>query len=124
MTRQFTTIIKEIIIGFGFLNGLWYAIGTSPETEILGFINKFTSLMPDIIKKILIMIPFILMAGTIITIISIYRKGRILGIIAVSLAFFSGAIILRHWEASLIILLASIILGLISFRHKKKYSKR
>jgi len=120
MTRNFSTIIKEIIIGFGFLNGLWFAIGTSPETEILGFINRYINLLPEIVQKILMIIPFILMALTIITIISIYHKGRILGIIAVILGFISGAIFLKSWKTSLIILLISIILGLISFRPKKK----
>jgi hypothetical protein len=120
MARQFSTVIKEIIVGFGFLNGLWYAIGTSPETEILGFINRYISLMPEILQKIILIIPFILMALTIITIISIYHQGRILGIIAISLAFISGAIILKNWQVALILLLASIILGLISFRNKKK----
>jgi hypothetical protein len=120
MTRQFSTVIKEIIVGFGFLNGLWFALGTSPETEILGFINRYVNLMPEILQKLLWAIPFILMAGTIITIISIYRRGRILGIIAVVLAFLSGAIVLKYWKISLIILLISIIIGLIGFRQKKK----
>ena len=118
--NRFNYIVKELIIGFGFLNGLWYAIGTSPGTEILGFINRYLSLMPELLQKIILMIPFILMAGTIITIITVYRKGRILGIIAISLAFLSGAIILKNWKAALIVLLASIILGLISFKGRKK----
>ncbi len=119
MTRNFSTIIKEIIIGFGFLNGLWFAIGTSPETEILGFINKYVGLLPEILQKILMIIPFVLIGLTIITILSIYHKGRVLGIIAVLLAFISGAIVLKYWKISLIILLVSIIIGLIGFKKKK-----
>jgi hypothetical protein len=118
MERKFNTIIKEIIIGFGFLNGLWFAIGTSPETEILGFLNKHLDLMPPLAQKILFAIPIILTILTIITIIKIYHNGRVLGIIAVILAFISGALILRNWQATLILLLASIVLGLVSFKHR------
>lgn len=118
MTRQFDTVVKEIIIGFGFINGLWFAIGTSPQDQILGFLNKHSSAMPTLLQKIMPIIPLILMAITIITIISIYRRGRTFGIIAVLMGFVSGAVILKNWQASLILLLASIVLGLISFKHQ------
>jgi len=124
MKGRFRSIVKELIIGFGFLNGLWYAIGTSPESEILGFVNRYLSFMPTTLQKIVLAIPIILTIGTIITIISIYRRGRILGSIAILLAFIAGAIVVKNWQATLVLLLASMILGLVSFRDKNKGHKR
>jgi hypothetical protein len=118
MKDYFNNIVKELIIGFGFLNGLWFAIGTSPETEILGFINKYLSIMPVVLQKMILAIPIALTILTIITIISIYQRGRILGSLAILLAFIAGAIVLKNWRATLVLLLASMILGLISFKKR------
>ena len=120
MTRHFNTVVKEIIVGFGFLNGLWYAVGTSPETEILGFLNRHIGAMPETLQKLVLIAPFVLMALTVITIISVYRKGGIFGSIAVLLSFISGALVIKNWKVSLIILLIAIIIGLITFKTRKK----
>jgi hypothetical protein len=124
MKGRFRNIVKELIIGFGFLNGLWFAIGTSPETEILGFINRYIDVMPATLQKIVLTIPIVLTIATILTIISIYRKGRILGSIAIFLAFIAGAIVLQNWKTTIALLLASMILALISFRDKGTAHKR
>ena len=114
--NRFNTVVKELIIGFGFLNGLWYAIGTSPETEILGFINRYVNLMPIALQRIVFAIPLILMALTILTVISIYRKGGVLGSLAILTAFTAGAIVIKNWQAAGILLLIAIVTGLISIR--------
>jgi hypothetical protein len=124
MKGRFRNIVKELIIGFGFLNGLWFAIGTSPETEVLKFLGKYSSSFPEVIQKLLVIAPIILTVLTIITIISVYRRGRILGIIAIILSFIAGAVILKSWKTTLVLLLASMILALISFRDKRTTHKR
>jgi hypothetical protein len=114
---KFNTVVKELIIGFGFLNGLWYAVGTSPETAILGFINRYINLMPTILQKIVLAIPIILIGLTILTIITIYRKGGVLGSLAIIMAFIAGAIVLKNWQAAASLLLVSIVTGLITFKN-------
>jgi len=113
---RFNTVVKELIIGFGFLNGLWFAIGTSPETELLKIINQYVSLMPEILQKIVIVIPIILTILTVLTVIAIYRKGGILGSLAIITAFAAGAILLKNWQVAVSLLLIAIVAGLISIR--------
>jgi hypothetical protein len=108
-------IVKELTVGFGFLNGIWFAIGTSPQTEALKLLNQYSASMPPVLQKILIIMPLILMTLTIITMIKIYYKGGMFGSLTVMLAFFAGAIIFNKWQTSIIILTVAIILGLISF---------
>jgi hypothetical protein len=115
---RFNYITKELIIGFGFLNGLWYSLGTSPETEALKLINRYIDIMPSTLQKIVLVIPIVLTILTIISIISIYRKGRILGCFAILMAFIAGAVVIKDWKATLALLLGSMILALISFREK------
>jgi len=120
MERQLNTITKVILIGFGFINGLCFSIGTSPRDEILKFINEYFSIMEQTLQKITLAIPIILMTLIIITIIRIYRNGGILGSAAVLLAFTSGAIIRSNWKTALIILSAATVLGLAVFRNRQK----
>ncbi len=114
--RIFRPITKELIIGFGFLNGFWFGIGIDPQKIILTFIGQYIKIMPLIIQKIFTIIPIILTVATILSILKIYRKGGILGGIAVVVAFIAGALVLQNWKASLILSLAAILIGLITFK--------
>jgi hypothetical protein len=114
------TLVKELIIGFGFLNGIWFAIGTSPQTEMLKLLNKYSMSMPPVLQKLLIILPLILMVLTIITMIKIYYKGGMFGSLTVLLAFFAGAIMFKNWQAGVILLTIAVILGLIGFTYEKR----
>lgn len=116
MIKKLNSIKKELIISFGFINGFWFGIGIDPKQIILTFIGKYVNAMPPIIKGLFTIIPIILTIITIITMIKIYRNGGILGGVAVLTAFIAGAIVLKNWPASLILGLAAILLGLITFR--------
>jgi len=116
MRKRFNSIAKELVISFGFINGFWFGIGINPQTIILTFIGKYINAMPAIIQKIFTIIPIILTIITLITVLKIYRRGGILGGIAVITAFAAGALILKNWQASLILGLAAILLGLITFK--------
>ena len=85
--------LKEIITGFGFVEGLWLAIGINPEAEVL---KAFTKILTDLgvdsgslfLLKIL---PVIFLIATVLT---VYRIGGILGLVAVGCAFLGGLLIL------------------------------
>ncbi|MGV8172318.1 MAG: hypothetical protein ACP5OA_06525 [Candidatus Woesearchaeota archaeon] len=113
-------LVKELVISFGFLNGIWFAIGTSPEEEVLKFLNRYSMSMPPVLQKLLIILPIILVTLTIITMIKVYYKGGILGSIIVLMAFFAGAIILKNWKIGAVLAILSLLLGLISFKYKRK----
>ncbi|MGV8141026.1 MAG: hypothetical protein ACP5NW_01140 [Candidatus Woesearchaeota archaeon] len=113
-------LVKELVISFGFLNGIWFAIGTSPETEILKFLNKYSMSMPPILQRLLIILPIILMILTITTMIKVYYKGGVFGSIIVLIAFFAGAIILKNMVIGAILAILALALGLIGFKSGRK----
>jgi hypothetical protein len=110
------SIFRELIIGFGFVNGFWFGIGIDPQKIILTFLGNYINIMPAIIQKAFTIIPIILTAISVITIFRIYRRGGILGGVAVLVAFLAGALLLKDWHSSIILGLAAILLGLITFK--------
>ena len=106
---------KELIVGFGFLSGLWLAIGIDPEAEIFKFLNDFlTSISAP--SQIIFFLQILPTALFIFSIISIYKKGGIPGFIAVGLAFLGGLSVLLNPLYSAILLVIALILGLMSFK--------
>ena len=79
--------LQELVIGSGFLGGLWIYAGINPETEIL---RAFTDLVPGISSVLFWVISIIL---TVIPILSTWYLGRVCGLVALSLAFFGGIFI-------------------------------
>jgi hypothetical protein len=105
-------IVRRLVVGFGFFNGVWFSIGISPEDEVLKFLQPMVSQMPDLIKTIFTLIPILLTIISIFTMILIYSRGGILGSAAVVLAFFAGAIIFKIPAISIILLVIAYILGI------------
>jgi len=111
-----SNLAKKFVIGFGYLNGLWLAIGTSPSDEVLKLLQPFVSSMSEYLKWIFVVAPSILTLITLITIVIIYKKGGIIGGAAVLLAFFSGGIIFKNTLASIGLLVAAFLIGSMSFK--------
>ncbi len=107
---------KKYVIGFGFVNGIWTAIGISPGEKVLEWIQPIIALLPTWLKIVFAILPLLFMIITIITLIRIYKRGRIRGAIAVALAYIAGTVILIHAILAGILLLISIILGIKAFR--------
>jgi hypothetical protein len=113
------SIVRELVIGFGFLNGVWLAIGTSPEDLVYNFLKPYVTNLPTILRTIFSIIPIILILLTAYTIFKTYQSGRVMGIIAVFLAFIAGGLIFKNWIATLILLAIALIIGAISFRGRR-----
>ena len=84
------TILQEIIVTFGFLNGLWIYAGVNPETEIL---KAFTDLVPEM-STLLFWGGIIIL--TVFPLVTTYLIGKWWGILAVFLAFLGG-IFIESW---------------------------
>ena len=104
---------KELIVGFGFLNGIWIAIGINPETEIFKALNEvIDTINPENQFSILfIILPLIVLIGTLIFIKAI---GGWLGLAAVGCGFLGGLLILMSPMISIIFLLVGWGLGIIA----------
>ncbi len=102
--------LKELITGFGFVEGIWLAVGVNPESEVL---NALTDILVNLGVDtgsifLLQILPIIVLLGTIFT---VYSVGGKLGMVAVGCAFVSGLLILVSPIVTVVLLLAALVLG-------------
>jgi hypothetical protein len=111
-------IVRELIISFGFLNGVWLAIGINPQNVILDFLKTNLENLSPTMKTVFIILPIILLIGTIITVFKVFHHGGWTGAIAVFLAFAAGYTILKYPQYTAVLLIAAFALGWLSFKSK------
>jgi len=116
-SKRRKNIVKEFVIGFGFLSGIWLAIGINPKNIIFDFMRTNLENLHPSLKIIFIILPLVFLIGTIITLLSIYHKGGIAGAGVVVLGFVAGLSILHSPITAVIILIVAYILGLVVFRN-------
>jgi hypothetical protein len=110
MAKKSRAYIWQSVICFGFLSGLWTAIGIDPEEVILNLIGKTVdTIVPDpAIRYLFILLPTILL---VISVWQAWKNGRAPGLIAVILAYVAGLSILLSWQTALLLLLAAMVIG-------------
>jgi predicted branched-subunit amino acid permease len=113
MAKRSWAYIWQFVIGLGLLSGVWTAIGIDPEAVIL---NVLGNIVGDVysdpgVRSLLLILPTILL---VISIIGAYRRGRVLGLISVIVAYISGLFILVSIMISVILLIIAIITGYLA----------
>jgi len=113
MAKKSRTYIWQFVIGLGFLSGLWTAIGIDPQGMILNILgNAADSVYSDpTIRFLLLFLPTILF---ILSIIGAYKKGKVLGLISVIVAYIAGLFILISTTTALVFLGIAIIIGYLA----------
>jgi hypothetical protein len=113
MAKRSRTYIWQFTIGLGFLSGLWTALGIDPEEVILNLLGTVTGEMyPDpTLRQLFILLPLILLA---VPVLGAYKKGKVLGLASVLIAYVAGLSILVALWTSLILLLAAIVIGYLA----------
>jgi len=113
MAKRSRTYIWQFVIGLGFLSGIWTAIGIDPEEVILNLLGSVTGeIYPDpTLRQLFIILPAILL---LISIWGAYKKGRVLGLVSVVIAYMAGLSVLVALWTSLILLLAAIVTGYLA----------
>lgn len=106
-------ILRELVIGFGFLSGVWTALGINPAEKIMEFIRPIIENVHPLAKTILIAVPLCI---TIYMLARIYIQGGIIGALAVFAAFIAGTFLFTATITSIIVLGCALILGLFSFK--------
>lgn len=120
MAKRSRAYIWQFVIGLGLLSGIWTAIGIDPEAVILNVLGTMIGAVysDPWVRSLLLILPTILL---VITIIGAYRRGRVLGLISVIIAYISGFFILISIMISAILLIIAIITGyLATNRHLRK----
>ena len=110
MAKRSRAYIWQFVIGLGLLSGIWTAIGIDPEAIILNALGNMigTVYSDSVVRSLLLILPSILL---VISIIGAYRRGRVLGLISVIVAYISGLFILISIMISAIVLIIAIITG-------------
>jgi len=113
MRKKSGLFIRESVIGLGFLSGLWTAIGINPQTFLLSLAELAVDevLHDPSVRFIFIILPTLLL---LISLITAYKRGRIVGLVSVVLAYASGLIVLESMSFSVFLLIIAIILGLLA----------
>lgn len=114
MTKIAETFIQEIVIGFGFINGLWINIGFDPESSIIQILLDMIYIFnPSFtVTYISWFIPIILALSILVPSLLAYYIGGIPGLLAVIFAFIGGIFI--NLTIGALLLLLGIVLGLIT----------
>lgn len=113
MAKRSRAYIWQFVIGLGLLSGIWTAIGIDPGAVILEVFGDMvgTVYSDPGVRSILIILPTILL---VISVIGAYRRGRVLGLVSVIIAYISGLFILVSILSSIILLVIAIISGYLA----------
>jgi hypothetical protein len=110
MRKKSGLFIRESVIGLGFLTGLWTTIGISPQTVLLALAERSADLVlhDPYVRFFFVVLPTVLL---VLAVITAYKRGRVIGLISVILAYAGGLIVLESLYLSGIFLASAIILG-------------
>jgi hypothetical protein len=113
MAMKGRNYIWQFVIGFGFLSGIWTALGIDPEEVILNALGNVTGAIytDPTLRQLFIIIPTILL---LFSIYSAYKKGRILGLVAVIIAYLAGLSILVSVRTTIALLLVAVVIGYLA----------
>jgi len=113
MGKRSKAYIWQFVIGLGLLSGIWTAIGIDPGAVILNFLGDVigTVYSDPKVRSLLIILPTVLL---VISVISAYRKGKVLGLVSVVVAYGAGLVILVSITISLVLLTGAIIIGYLA----------
>jgi hypothetical protein len=117
MAKKSSLFIRQFVIGLGFLSGLFTAIGINPQETIIRIIGSAVgSFYPDpLVSYLFLILPTILL---LISVITAYLNGRVLGLISVLVAYCSGILILVSTAPALVLLGSAILLGYLAVNRR------
>ena len=106
MASKSKKYIWQSVIGLGFLSGLWTTIGIDPEQIVIGALSGAADVLypdPDL-RYLFILLPTILL---LVSIYGAYKKGKVLGLISVIVAYCAGLLILQFDRVCALLLLVA-----------------
>lgn len=117
MASKSKKYIWQSVIGLGFLSGLWTTIGIDPEQIVIGALSNAADVLypnPDL-RYLFILLPTILL---LVSIYGAYKKGKVLGLISVIIAYCAGLLILSSTVPALLLLLVATAIGWLATNRK------
>jgi hypothetical protein len=110
MSKKSGLFIRESVIGLGFFSGLWTSIGINPQTILLNMAESSTDavLHDPSVRLFFVILPTILLLFSVIT---AYRRGKLMGLFSVIIAYAGGLSILNSPVFSVFLLVIAVIVG-------------
>ncbi len=117
--KEVDEAVKDLIIGFGVLEGIFVHAGVNPESEIF---KAFSSLLKgtDFEWYIIFAGLIFFVAIPIVQVLKIYEWGEMIGIFSLIIAFIGGVFI--NTLPGILLAAGGILLGYYSFSSSSKYS--
>lgn len=114
--RRTQVFLKESVILFGFLNGLFLALGVSPGAALLDVLRSLVeNLLGESgwITLAFTLLPLVLVG---LALYFIHKRGGWLGFLAVGCAFVAGLWLLAEpaWGAAMLV--GAVVLGVVATR--------
>lgn len=119
MAKKPGRFVWQFVIGLGFLSGLWTAIGLDPEDVLISAAGTAVDAVypSTLVRYLFLILPTILL---VISVIGAYRKGRILGLLSVLVAYAAGLMVFSAAALSLVLLGVAALIGYFSAAKRKK----
>ncbi len=109
--------LRELIISFGFLEGIWIALGIDPQDEVIAYFAEVFNPSDPWIALLFRILPSLLF---LVTMYFVYRMGGVIGLTAIFIAFIAGlAVVYSPLLTGLLIILAMAI-GKLAKKPKRK----
>lgn len=106
--------LKEAVVGFGFLSGVWAHLGFDPGTFVQEILEKILVIAdPTHAPLISLVFRYAPLVLTVVAVILIYRRAGWWGYVATGLAYVAG---LWFTLLSIPLLLAAIAIGYLAAR--------
>jgi ABC-type multidrug transport system permease subunit len=123
MGTKSSVFIRQFVIGLGFLSGAFTAIGIDPQDEVIRFIGGAVgTVYPDPqVSYVFFILPVVLL---VISVVAAYMKGKVMGLISVLVAYFSGVLILVSSVLAIILLLIAVVLGYLATNRRLFWAVR
>lgn len=108
--RRTQTFLKEFVVLFGFLNGVWVAVGVNPGAKLF---EVLVGLVENLASGVLVefLFAFAPLVFLFVMLYLIFRKGGWLGFAAVVLAFVAGMQVVSAPLVSLTLLAGAFAAG-------------
>ena len=123
MAGKSSLFIRQSVIGLGFLSGIFTAIGIDPQEVLIRIAGEAAgSVWPDpLLRAFFLILPAVLL---ILSVLTAYRKGRMLGLISVMVAYFAGISLFVSVPTALLLLAGAAVLGFVATdRRLKKHAR-
>lgn len=114
--RRRQVFLKESVVLFGFLNGLFLSVGVNPGATLLAVLASILDSLTGgngLVRLALTLLPLLLL-GVMLRLV--HKRAGWLGFVAVGLAFLAGLWLLSAPTTAFAVLLGAVALGIVATR--------